>query len=422
MEFNNDVRRKKFIQFMDYIESSEDDEYFSDSTKTSNSKSIKIESLFELKKLSSGIEGIVYKATANKKYKREEKNVIVVKKIDLAELKETKDLDRLTAKATPESIYKLYQSESAFRNPALIEIISNTLLNQLVLQNICPNYVLNYYWDLTIDKSDSSKRSKRYINIYNEYINYSDFSSWAESKHTNKYWFNALFQIMIGLAAMKRYFNLLHTDFHTGNILVQKVKPGGYWLYTINGNNYYLPNLGFVFLISDFGFGWIPNKMQIDWYYKSRLQYINKSGQNFYDVYYFFDAIFTDPEFIIPEKFENFVSKIFKIEEIEYVYSTEYYKLKVKKKKSDWIRYRKRLEKHPNIPIDYIGTNKTLIDKIEEMFYHSHGKANQFFNYGNRDLIKPNEKEIERYSLDKNFNKSKIPSNFKQLVNLQFSI
>ena len=49
---------------------------------------------------------------------------------------------------------------------------------------------------------------------------------------------------------------------------IQIVKPGGYWTYILEGKKYYLPNLGFVVLLNDFGFSLIPNKLYLTWYHK----------------------------------------------------------------------------------------------------------------------------------------------------------
>jgi predicted unusual protein kinase regulating ubiquinone biosynthesis (AarF/ABC1/UbiB family) len=47
--------------------------------------------------------------------------------------------------------------------------------------------------------------------------------------------------------------NAFHADAHNGNFLFHKIKPGGYIHYNIYGVDYYLKNLGFMFVIWDFG-------------------------------------------------------------------------------------------------------------------------------------------------------------------------
>jgi hypothetical protein len=95
---------------------------------------------------------------------------------------------------------------------------------------------------------------------YNEIINQSEtYTDWVQRKHDIKYWYNAYFQIVTALHALKKYLNMHHLDLHSDNILVQRVKKGGYWKYNINDKTYYLPNLGVRFVIIDYSQSYIPN-------------------------------------------------------------------------------------------------------------------------------------------------------------------
>ena len=44
-----------------------------------------------------------------------------------------------------------------------------------------------------------------------------------------------------------------HNDAHWGNFLYHKVKPGGYFHYNIFGQDYYIENYGFLWIIWDYG-------------------------------------------------------------------------------------------------------------------------------------------------------------------------
>jgi hypothetical protein len=44
-----------------------------------------------------------------------------------------------------------------------------------------------------------------------------------------------------------------HYDAHWGNFLYHKIKPGGYFHYNIFGNDYYIENYGFLWVIWDYG-------------------------------------------------------------------------------------------------------------------------------------------------------------------------
>jgi hypothetical protein len=65
----------------------------------------------------------------------------------------------------------------------------------------------------------------------------------------------SLFQIMNGLNAMQQYSQITHSDIKSQNMLVHriKVKPNQYIHYNVNGEDYWLPNIGISAMISDFG-------------------------------------------------------------------------------------------------------------------------------------------------------------------------
>ena len=73
---------------------------------------------------------------------------------------------------------------------------------------------------------------------------------------------NCIFQITSALYTFKKYLNMTHNDLHWGNVLVHEIKPGGFWKYTIDKIDYYVPNLGFLFVLWDFGMVDIPKKIK----------------------------------------------------------------------------------------------------------------------------------------------------------------
>jgi hypothetical protein len=376
MDFTKGVRKNNLVLFTEtfaqqYLAEDNDDYFYSDRM-----------DLFNTRYLSKGIEGKIYLSTFknNTQFNKE----FVIKEINLLNIKESKEISKFVLKATPHILYNLVLTNKAFNKPSLTEIITHTLTNQLILQNICPNYAMNYYWDY----------ENKTVNIYNEYVNYGNFDTWAKANHTIDEWNNALFQIMVGLLAMKRYFGMLHTDFHTKNILVQKVQAGGYWVYIIDGFKYHLPNLGYVFLINDFGFSWIKNKLFIKWHERQTLQYITKAGMHFYDISIFIKQLLSTKKYNLPVSFKEFLKTSFYKEEISYTLSHNYYK--------KWLNHKQ--EKYKSITKDYNGVNTTLAQKVYSLFYSQ-------YKIKNTSLDK-----IEAYSLDKAFDKSKLPINFKQFI------
>ena len=80
---------------------------------------------------------------------------------------------------------------------------------------------------------------------------------------------NIIAQTLISIMFFHNFTNSFHTDTHTGNFLYHKIKPGGYFHYNIYGNDYYLENQGYLWVIWDFGliekFTSNKNKIMIDY-------------------------------------------------------------------------------------------------------------------------------------------------------------
>ena len=385
MEWNQLYRISKFDKFIKTLE----DLYTLKNKKTNTYVYKDLSDIFIKKELASGVEGVVYKTIF--KGPKQKANQFVMKKINLKAIKSGKGITKSELDLTPDQIYTLFYSNKSFKKPSLIEIISSTLTNQLVFQNICPHFAINYYWDYRTN----------IVTLYNEYINYT-FESWIQQKHSNQIWFNALFQIMYALASLKKMFNMLHTDLHIGNILVQKIKKGGYWIYKLNGVDYYLPNLGYVFIISDFGFSWIPNKLYISWYYKDRLKYITKNGQEFYDLFDFIDSIKEIKN--IPSYFVSEIDKLFNPKEF-LVYTSDY----PENTSSDYPK---------DITKSYRGLKNTIADKIYDIFYVGNFTKTKRLNILDitYSYIIENSYLIDTYSLDKSLDKSKLSKNFQKLI------
>jgi len=64
---------------------------------------------------------------------------------------------------------------------------------------------------------------------------------------------NTLIQTVLSLFSFYMITGMYHLDCHWGNFLYHKIKPGGYIHYKIEGNDYYLENLGYLWVIWDFG-------------------------------------------------------------------------------------------------------------------------------------------------------------------------
>lgn len=210
------------------------------------------------KKLGEGVQGTVYKSGLVRSSKKNSENTFVIKATNITK-----------------GEYNLHNnpfSKKALVKQPYIEIISSLLTNELVLQKICPHFNLNYNY-LILDNCNEKTRvsTKKYCTLqFNEYINNGTFADWISKRRSVEMLTNAFFQILAGLYAINFHYNMIHNDFHGENILIHKVKPGGYWIYIINKQRYYVPNLGYVFVISDFGYSLIPDIMYPDWYVKKQ--------------------------------------------------------------------------------------------------------------------------------------------------------
>lgn len=211
--------------------------------------------------LGKGGQGKVYRYCLSKP----SKYCMAVKKMYL-DNKESKDL---------KDIY----SDNAYKQSVYIELSSMQLVNELILQKVCPNYILNY--DFMYKERDGicDDIYPHTMYYFNEFIDGAEiYTDWVKKNHTIKEWYNAYFQITVAIYALQRHFNMTHLDLHSDNIIVIKVKEGGHWVYEINGEKYYVPNYGYIFYINDFGHAWIPSEFR-SWFIRQRYnkKRINKS-------------------------------------------------------------------------------------------------------------------------------------------------
>lgn len=65
--------------------------------------------------------------------------------------------------------------------------------------------------------------------------------------------YNIFFQILSALYSLEKYYSILHNDIKAENILLKNTPSGGCWEYVADGRSYFVENLGFVALVTDFG-------------------------------------------------------------------------------------------------------------------------------------------------------------------------
>ena len=135
-------------------------------------------------------------------------------------------------------------------------LILRDIVQPLIKKRVCPNLPLMYetYVCPTCDFEDEKKKTstKPCLILMTELAN-GDLSNWLKSKPSIPELYNALFQILAGLYSIHKNGQVCNNDVKAQNILYYNVKPGGYWVYNIFNKKYYIPNIGKLFIVNDFG-------------------------------------------------------------------------------------------------------------------------------------------------------------------------
>jgi len=165
-------------------------------------------------------------------------------------------------------IYNLIKNHNCPNVPIiyLYFICTNCKINDYLNPNI-----LKYYNNLTIRKKIETDKSKNDIFkkmekkkgfgnnslcILNELCDSSlkDILTNNYIEGINDIMFHSfIFQILSGIYSIHKLCNICHFDLHGGNILISNIEANGYWLYSINNSDYFIPNYGYILKIWDFG-------------------------------------------------------------------------------------------------------------------------------------------------------------------------
>jgi hypothetical protein len=202
-----------------------------------------------------------------------------------------------------------------------LETILLNTVTELVISNKNPHFPLMYRKYLCDIRSDnesnlpsiiSSNRLNYYI-VLNELANgdlnnFITKSDYMNNKNIN----NALAQIYISILSLHRL-GYCHHDTHAGNFLYHRINPGGYIKYNIYGINYYIENLGFLWVIWDYGKAYPLQKMNVNEQdFISRLLIRNKDNEvlnyyynNYAKLTYLIDYLRTVYVLIHVEKYKN---------------------------------------------------------------------------------------------------------------------
>jgi hypothetical protein len=138
----------------------------------------------------------------------------------------------------------------------VLEILTQLNINK----SLCPHFPITYgilkcnynnYQHITLLKHLYNKQ--KLLFIFTELATDNLHNLMKNSKITSKILYNALTQIFISIMFFNKYIKAFHRDSHSGNFLYHKIKAGGYFHYRFNDKDYYVKNLGYLWIIWDFG-------------------------------------------------------------------------------------------------------------------------------------------------------------------------
>jgi hypothetical protein len=92
----------------------------------------------------------------------------------------------------------------------------------------------------------------KFITTFNELANGDLWNFFEVYNDNTDYLINALIQQLLSIMFFIYHTRRIHNDTHPGNFLYYKIKAGGYFHYNIYGIDYYLENLGFLWVIWDY--------------------------------------------------------------------------------------------------------------------------------------------------------------------------
>ena len=171
---------------------------------------------------------------------------------------------------------KIYEYE---KSKTVMELDILMKLTNIVRMDLCPHFPIFYGYSLcdnflkddkdSFIKSNSkdktvsqnilkypilvqNKKNNKLITTFNELANGDLYKFFRIYSKNTELLLNALIQQLFSIIFFNYYTGRVHMDTHPGNFLYHKIKPGGYFHYNIFGKNYYLENLGYLWVIWDF--------------------------------------------------------------------------------------------------------------------------------------------------------------------------
>jgi hypothetical protein len=215
------------------------------------------------------------------KIKKEFKNNCLEKRNDTLYLGKYIILDKQIGFGTYSHVYHGYYKTNEIKNIDFAvkicemtedhknEIIIGEKINKLLINMKCPHFLFSYGY-LTCKKNDFSAYiiiNELAENTLSNFI-FNTFSLYEKIKdQKDKYYKlmkNTFIQIYLSMIFFNNYTNYIHGDTKINNFLYRKINEGGYFYYKLFGIDYYLENIGYLWVINDFGLASKSNSKKKD--------------------------------------------------------------------------------------------------------------------------------------------------------------
>jgi hypothetical protein len=139
----------------------------------------------------------------------------------------------------------------------IAELIIMEKLTEYVIKKRNPHFPVQYH-TLKCTIQDNNRDLPRVIVNKQYVVSLCEIANGDTKMFVQKYYnndnkiLNAMMQMLISIYSF-HCFGYLHNDTHWGNFLYHRIKSGGYIMYIINGEEIYLENIGYLWVIWDFG-------------------------------------------------------------------------------------------------------------------------------------------------------------------------
>ena len=217
----------------------------------------------------------------------------------------------------------------------------------LYINSICDNIIRNNNYPELLEKAKG--QFKNYSIILYELAD-GDYYSFIKKKLytlSSKIWKNIYEQIFMSIFI---YHNLdiFHADTHGGNFLYKKIKSGGCFHYKINDIDYYIENIGYKWMLWDYGISVQLSKKVKNLFFEDYIKIFfifmkyNETLNNnplFKEIYSNAKAGYMPSNVIIPSDILNIQQKIWEHIGALDIYYKNRFVITNKKTEYDWFKY-----------------------------------------------------------------------------------